>query len=122
MRAAFGVQTRIGDAQPLHGPAGDEVLAHDLFRVFGLDAAIPDGVRVDDDSGPVLALVEAAGLVDAHPAAQTGFARELLQARVQRAGSVTRAGGPRRIGRARIETDKDVAFKWGQAEGPPEWN
>ena len=113
MRAALRVQARVGNAQALHRTAGDQMLAHNVFRVLWLHPAVPDGVRIDNDSGPVLALVKAARFVDAHLAAQTGLARKLLQPRVQRAGSIARAGGPRRIGGARIETNKNVSFKWG---------
>lgn len=82
MRTALRVQAGVGDPQPLHGPAGNQVLAHDLFGVFGLHSAIPDRVGIDDDRRPVLALIQAPGFVDAHLASQTGFARQLLQPRM----------------------------------------
>ncbi len=74
--AGFGVEAGIGDTEALDGAAGDEVLRDDLIGVFGFDAAIPDGVGVDDDGGAVLTLVEASGLVDADAAGEAGFPSE----------------------------------------------
>jgi len=115
MRAALCVQALIGNAQPPHRTAADQMLPHDLFGVLRPYAPVPDGVGIHHYRGPVLALVQAAGFVDAHLRAQPGFAGELLQARVQRARSVAGAGGPRRIGGTRVEADKDVTFKGRQA-------
>ena len=70
VRAGLGVEARVGDPQPLHRPATHQVLVDDLRGIFRLHIAIPDGFGIDDDRGPVLALVKAAGLVDAHRAAQ----------------------------------------------------
>ncbi len=117
MRAALRVQAGIGDAQPFDRTAAYKMLPHDLFGVFRLHAPVPDGVRVDHHGGPVLALVQAAGFVDAHLRSQPSLAGELLQPRVQLALPVARAGGPWRIGGTRVEADKDVAFEWRQAEG-----
>lgn len=75
--AGFGVEAGVGDAETFDGAAGDEVLGDDFVGVFRFDPAIPDGIGVDDDCGAVLALVEAAGFVDADAASQAGFASEL---------------------------------------------
>jgi hypothetical protein len=116
MRAAFGIHARVGKAQPLHRPPAHQVLRHNLFRVLRLHVPVPNRIGIHHYRGPMLALVQAAGLVDAHLRAQPGLARKLLQARVQSARSVACARGSRRIGRASVVTDKDVSFKWGQAE------
>jgi len=112
VRAGFGVKAGVGDTEPLDGAAGDEVLSDDFVGVFGFHSAIPDGVGVDDDGGAVLALVKAAGLVDADAAGEAGFAGELREAGVQGALAVSRARGAGRVGGADVVTDEDVAFEW----------
>jgi hypothetical protein len=115
MRAGFGVETIFVDAQALDGTAAEEVLGDDGFGVFRMDVAVPDGVRVDDDHGAVLALIETTGFVDAHAAGKAGFPAQLLQARMQFAFSVAGAGRTWRVRRADVVADEDVAFKAGQS-------
>jgi hypothetical protein len=64
------IQAFVGYAEALDGMAGDKVLRDNGFGVLGLDIPVPHGFRVDHDHGSVLALVQASGLVDAHPASQ----------------------------------------------------
>lgn len=78
MRAAFGVEAFAGDAQPFHGMAAHQVLLHNLGGIFGAHASVPDSVGIHDDGRAMLALVEAAGLVNANPIAQTGGLGQLL--------------------------------------------
>ena len=115
VRTAPGVEALIGDAQPLHRPARDQVLGDNLRGVFGPHLPVPDGLRVDHHRGAVLALVKAAGFVDPDTAAQAGFFRQLLEPGVQFALSVHGAGRPRRIRGADIMTDKNMVFEDGQA-------
>jgi hypothetical protein len=114
MRAALRVHALVGKAQPLDWLPAYQVLAHNFFSVFGLHVSVPDGVGIHHHRGPVLTLVQAAGLVDAHLRAQSGLARKLLQPCVQLALSIAGTRRPRRIGGPRVVTDKNVAFKWGQ--------
>jgi hypothetical protein len=81
----------------------------------GLHVSVPHGLWIHHHRRPVLALVQAAGFVDPHLAAQPGLARQLLQPRVQFACSIACARGPRRVSGADVVADKDVAFKYGQA-------
>ena len=113
MGAGFGVQAGVGDAKALDGAAGDEVFGDDFFCVFGFDSAVPDGVRVDDNGGTVLALIEAARFVDADAAGEAGFAGELRETCVNGALAIGGAGGAGRIGRTDVVTDEDVAFEEG---------
>ena len=69
MRASLGVYAFIGQAEPLDWPTSDKVLVDYFGGVFRPDVAVPDSLRIDDDRAAVLALVQAAGLVDAHLAA-----------------------------------------------------
>jgi hypothetical protein len=63
----------------------------------------------------MLALVKAAGFIDAYPPGKSGRFRQLLQPGVQFAFSIARARGARRIGGARVVADKNVVFKGGQS-------
>ena len=115
MRARLGVEALVGEAQALDGAAGDEVLVDDFGGVFQADVAIPDGLGVDHDGGAVLALIEAAGLVDADARGEAGGLGKLLDGRVELGLAVGVARGARGILGAGIGADKDVAFKRGQA-------
>ncbi len=114
MRTTLGVQAILGHAQALHGPAGDQMLGNNGFGILRPDVAVPNGFRINNHHGAVLALVEAAGFVDAHAAGKPGGFGEPLQAGVQIACAVARAGGPRRFRRASIVADKHVTLKAGQ--------
>jgi hypothetical protein len=65
MWADLRVDARIRNAQSLDWTSVHQVLFDDLGSVLGLHAAIPHGFWIDDDSGAMLALVEAERLVDA---------------------------------------------------------
>jgi hypothetical protein len=110
MGAGFGVDAGVGDAETLDGTAVDEVLLNDLGCVLGLYAAVPDGFRVDDDGGAVLALVEAEGLVDAH-AGEAGGLGELLKLVEDFALSIGGAGGAGCSLGTDVMTDKDVMLE-----------
>jgi len=113
--AGFGVDAFLGEAEALDGTAGDEMFGDDLGGVFRLHAAVPDGLRVNNDRWSVLALVEAERLVDAHRGAEAGGLGLLLQGGEERADAIGGAGWPRSAGGAYVMTDKDVMFKRGQA-------
>ena len=114
--AGFCVEAGVGDAQALYGAAGDEMLGNDGVSVFRFDVAVPDGIGVDDNVGAMLALVEAAGFVDADLAAQAGLLGELLQTGVQLALAIGCAGAARSVSMADVVADKDMAFKGGQGD------
>jgi hypothetical protein len=105
--AGLGVNAGVGDAKALDGTPIDEVFFDDFGGVFGLHKAVPDRLRVDHDGGPMLALVEAERLVNAH-AGESGSLGELLQLRKDFALAV---GGTRGAGSAlgaNVMTDKDM--------------
>jgi hypothetical protein len=66
----------------------------------------------------VLALVQAAGFVDAHATAQPRFPSQPLQLGVKIALAVACAGGPRRTLGPYVVTYKYVALKCGQGQAP----
>ncbi len=99
----------------LYRTAGNQVLGNDGFGIFRANVAIPDSLRIDDHHGAVLALVKAAGFVDAHTSGESGVFQQLLQARVQVALSVARTGRPRGFRWPHIVADKNVTFETGQS-------
>lgn len=115
MRAGLGVETFVGQAQALDGTATDEVLIDNFGGVFRADMPVPDGLRVDDDGGPMLALVQTAGLVDADARGEAGGLGQLLNGGMELSLAIGVAGGARGVLGTGIGADKDVAFKRGQA-------
>ena len=115
MRATLRVQALLGDAQPLDRPSAHQVLGDDGLGVLGLHVAVPHGLGVYHHHGTVLALVQAPGFVDPHPAVQAGLAGELLQPRMQVALPIGSAGASRSVNRADVVADKNVVFECGQA-------
>jgi hypothetical protein len=79
VRAAFGVQALVGHAQPLDRLAAHQVLLNDVRGIRGVHVAVPDRLGINHHHGPVFALVQAAGLVDAHRFAQARGPGKLLQ-------------------------------------------
>jgi hypothetical protein len=83
MGTALRIQASLGHAQPLYWTSADEVLFNDNFGVFGAHVSVPDSLGIDHHHGSVFALIEAAGFINPHSPAQSGFLRQLLEPRVQ---------------------------------------
>jgi len=81
MRAALGVDAVIIQPQPLHWPASDQVLAHNLLSVRRLYMPVPDSFGVDHNRWAMFALVQTSGFIDAHRRTQSGSFCKLLQLR-----------------------------------------
>lgn len=79
MRAVVGIDAGLCEAEALDGFSAYEVLLHNLFGIAGMDEAVPDGLGVDHDHRGVLALVKAAGLVDADAVLQTGGLHSIFE-------------------------------------------
>jgi hypothetical protein len=109
--AGFGVDALVCEAKAFDGTAVDEVFLDDLLGIFGLDVAIPDGLRVDDDGGAMFALVEAAGLVDANRAGEARCLGKLLQLGMQFALSVGGARGAWGAFRTGVVAYEDVVLE-----------
>jgi hypothetical protein len=114
MRAGLGVDALVGKAQAFHRTTVDQVLLHNLRGIFGFHVPVPNRFGIYNDGWPVLALIEAAGLVDANGTSQARGLGQLLQLRVQFALSIRGARRPWRAFRADVVADKNVAFKQGQ--------
>jgi hypothetical protein len=66
MRTGFRIDALVREAKPFHWTPADQVLLHNFGRICRLHVPIPNRLRVNDDCGPMLALIEAARLVDPH--------------------------------------------------------
>jgi hypothetical protein len=103
-----------GEKEPLHRPAADDVLLDDFVDVGLGDAAVPDVFGIDDDGRPLLALIEAAGLVGANAAIDAALGQRLLEGLLQRLGSGRIAAAARVAGLTAIAADEDVFVKGGK--------
>jgi hypothetical protein len=65
MRTTLGIEAPIGDTQPLDWLATHQVLRYDLSGILGAHPAIPDRFGINHHRRPMLALVQASGLVRA---------------------------------------------------------
>ena len=83
-----------------------------LVYVVGRHAAVPHGLGVHDDGDPVLALVQAAGRIDAHAAPQPGCIREALELQAHLRRVLRRATPLGIVWVTLVQTDENVAFEW----------
>jgi hypothetical protein len=116
---AFGVNALIGEAQPLDWAAAHQVLFDNRGRILGHDRPVPHRFRIHHHGGPVFALIQAQGFVDAYAFGKAGGFGQLLQLGVQLAFSI---GCARRTGRASgtdVVANKDMSFKGWQSWDPP---
>jgi hypothetical protein len=111
VRAVIGVDAGVGKAEALDGAAVEEVFLHDLFGVAGFGEAVPDGVRINDEDGAVLALVEAAGLVDADAVLEAGGFYGVLEGAAEFLAVFVGAAGAPRGFVALVQADKEVVFE-----------
>jgi hypothetical protein len=119
MRARLRVNASIRNAQPLDRSSIHQVLLDDLGRILGFYAAIPHGFGIDDNRGPVLALVQAQRFVDAD-IRQAGSLGKLLQLAKDFALSIGSAGGAGCSLGANVMADKDVMLVKRQSVNPPD--
>jgi len=111
VRTALRIYTLIRKPKPFHRTPVDQVLLHNLCGILWLYMPVPDCLRVNHHRRAVLALVKAAGLVDADRISQTSGLRKLLQLRVQFALAVRGARWPRSTFRADVMADEDVMLE-----------
>ena len=99
------------EQEPLNRPAADDVLLHDFVDVSFGDVGVPDVVRIDHDVRALLALIEAAGLVCAHPPRQAVLGERLLEGLVQGAATVGIAAAARMSGRPLVGAHEEMPFE-----------
>ena len=75
----FGVQALVGDDQFLDHSAVDDGFLDNPRYILGRNPSIPNSLWVDDDGGPVLALVKATGLVGSHGGREAPLSQRALE-------------------------------------------
>jgi hypothetical protein len=112
VRAMFGVEAGIWQAQPFDGTAVEEMLGDDLLDVFDVDEAVPDGLGIDHDDGAMLALVEAAGFVGPDMVFEASVFDGVLEGGFELFASVGKATGAGGAFVALVGADKDVMIEF----------
>jgi hypothetical protein len=106
-----GVDAGVVKAEAIDGTAVEEVLVDDLLGIVRVGEAVPDGFGIDDKDGAVLALVEAAGLIDADAMLEAGGFDGVLEGATELLAVIMAAAGAGGGFVALVETDKEVVFK-----------
>ena len=83
MWTALSIETRIWDHQPFHNRVARNVLIDDLIYVRHCDPAIPNRLRINHHRWPMLALVQASGLVGSDLAFQPALCQSGLERLMQ---------------------------------------
>jgi len=111
MRTTGRVQAGVRNQQPLHGFASNNVRFDDFIYVAGSHPAIPDVIGIDHHVRPVLALIEASGLIRSHTMFVSEHCQLLLERQLQlRLPRGIAATAWMSIG-ALVAADEDVSFK-----------
>jgi hypothetical protein len=114
--ARICVEARVGEPQAFDGQSTDDMRVYDFIDVRFRDVPVPNCFRIDDYVRPVLALVEAAGLIGAHPAFQSALGKFLLEEFLQPRFCSWIAASSGMAGWTLISADEDMFFKfWHQA-------
>src|SRR5690349_15228222 len=92
---------------------------NDLVKVGGAHPAVPHRVRVDNDIGAVLALVEASGLVGAKAVLQPVRLESLFELLLQITLAAGIAASARTRSIALIGADEDMFFKFRHSQHYP---
>jgi hypothetical protein len=111
VRTRGGVEAVVVDDEALNRLVADNVGGDDFLDVIFGDMAVPDGVGINDDSGSVLALVEASGLVGADGVTNAVLGQDFLELLLEFAVSVGVAAATGMVFGALVGADKDVLSK-----------
>src|SRR5262249_51975206 len=92
--------------ETVYRPPANQMLPHDLRHVVGRYGPIPNIVGINNDHGAMAALVEAAGMIDAHAPLESRLGDERLQPAVNAAPIAVNLGAVVAAG-----ADEDVALE-----------
>lgn len=108
MRAFGVVEAVIGDQEVGQDLAAENGALDDALDVGDLHTAVPDTLRIDDEGGAVLALVEASGVIGACPAREARALELGLERLAELLGTLGIAAAAFMAGLARVTTDEHV--------------
>ena len=115
MLAPCRIQTRIRNHKPFHWFSSHQMRFDNRVHVGGSYVAVPHRFRIDDDSGAMLALVEASGFVGADGAGESAHGESFLEGLLQLAGAVGVAGDLGIFGQALVVADENVVREFRHA-------
>jgi len=113
MRAGLRIQARIRNDQPLYRLIAADVRVENLIHIARGNVTIPNGLRINDHSRAVLALVKAAGLVGPHPRLKPALRQPCLEKAVQRRRIAGIAASLGILRRALVGANEDVFLEFG---------
>ena len=113
MLTTVRIDAGIFQSEPLHWSPAHNVRFHNLVDIGHGHAAIPDSFGINHHIGPVLALVEAAGLVRAYSSLQPPLCQFLLESLLQLGLADGIATSSRMSGRTDVSAHKNVALELG---------
>jgi hypothetical protein len=109
------VEFVVGDEEVFEDAPVYDGFLDNAGNVGDLHAAVPDGLRIDDDRRAELALVEAAGGVGANLRLEIAALELLLEGAPQLLVAVRIATAPAAVFVALVDSDEDVVGEGGHA-------
>ena len=107
-----GIQALVFQPESFHRTSSHDVGFNNLVYIIRRDSSIPDCFRINHNVWPMLALIEAAGVIGANSALQSPLGEFLLESCVQFGTSAGIAAAARMVLRPHIAADKNVAFEF----------
>jgi len=111
MLTGRGIQAGVRQSEPLHRSTANDMGFDDFLDIRVAHSAIPDGVRINDDVGSMLALVEAARLIRADAAFQPPLGQFLFEEFLQPTFGERIATSPRMSRWALVSADENMLLE-----------
>ena len=106
-----------GHQEPIDDFAVHDMALHDLSHVGLRPDPVPDPLRVDHNTGPVLTMIQAPGLIRAHGPLQSQPLHLFLEEGLQPLGAAIRTATLRIALRPLVHADENVMLKCGHRLG-----
>jgi len=111
MGTVVGIDAGVGEEEPFDRTAVYQVFLNDFLNVTLVDKTIPNGFGVDDEDWAVLALVQAAGLVNADAVLEASGLYGVFQGSPELFRVFVAAAGASGGVVAFVDADEEVVFK-----------
>ena len=119
MLTGFGIETRFRKPESLDRTSSKDVRLDDLINIGFGDMSIPDGIRIHNNIRPMLALIEAAGLVGADSASEASHRQLLFERFLQLRFGHRIAASSRMACWTLVSADKNMFFKLRHQDSNP---